>query len=72
MFREWFQIARRPLDKPQYDAFADPLEREEWQGLGWALPLLARLAEPRAVISYPAAERTRREAAGECRRPANA
>lgn len=25
------------------DAFADPLERIEWQGLGWSIPLVARL-----------------------------
>ena len=25
------------------DAFADPLERDEWQGLQWSVPLVARL-----------------------------
>ena len=25
------------------DAFTDPLERAEWQGLGWTVPLVSRL-----------------------------
>lgn len=34
--------------KSRNDAFADPLERPEWQGLGWAVPLISRLASGRS------------------------
>ena len=27
----------------QRGAFADPLERSEWEGLGWSIPLVSRL-----------------------------
>jgi hypothetical protein len=35
------------------DAFADPLERDEWRGLQWSIPLVARLltGNRRAALS---------------------
>jgi hypothetical protein len=72
MSREWFQITRRPLSRTQYDAFADPLEREEWEGLGWVMPLLSRMAETRSPVSHSKPEDMRRVAAERSRRPANA
>jgi hypothetical protein len=37
--------SRAATAKPEgtTDAFADPLERAEWEGLGWSIPLIARL-----------------------------
>ena len=29
--------------KKRRDAFSDPLERAEWEGLGWTIPLVSRL-----------------------------
>ena len=29
--------------KTRRDAFADPLERPEWQGLGWVVTLISKL-----------------------------
>lgn len=38
------QATRVPSKRSrQHGAFADPLERDEWQGLGWSVPLVARL-----------------------------
>jgi hypothetical protein len=69
MSREWFQITKHPLEKPRRDAFADPLEGEEWRGLGWAVPLLSRVTEGRRPMSR--AERQVSRVATE-RHPANA
>lgn len=47
MSREWFQLAKHPFAKPRRDAFADPLQSEEWRGLGWAVALLSWAAKGR-------------------------
>jgi hypothetical protein len=42
MPREWL-IQHRDLDyRRRADAFADPLDRAEWQGLGWMIWLMRR------------------------------
>lgn len=35
--------AAAAMSKNKGGALADPLERPEWQGLGWSVPLVARL-----------------------------
>jgi hypothetical protein len=67
MCREWFQIARHPIDKASHHPLADPLEGEEWRGLGWAVPLLAWWAEGRRPVS-----RHTRDSQVSTRHPANA
>ena len=51
MSREWFEIARPPLDRTRHHAFADPLEGEEWQRLRWVVPLLSWVSEGRTHVS---------------------
>ena len=47
---------------PKTSGLADPLERPEWEGLGWSVPLVARLIagsrpEPRAPQKIKQVER---------------
>lgn len=42
--------------RKQRDAFADPLERDEWQGLGWAVSLASRL-----LAGSPVAQKNHRK-----------
>jgi len=45
LFREFESRDRRT----RRDPFADPLERPEWRGLLWAVPVIARLAARRSA-----------------------
>ena len=40
--RVWIEVHDQAMRKR--DAFADPLEGPEWQGLLWLLPLISRLS----------------------------
>jgi hypothetical protein len=40
----WTQSnAAAATSRRQRDAFADPVEMSEWEGLGWSIPLVSRL-----------------------------
>jgi hypothetical protein len=43
MSRKWFVLTGRSTRNIQRDPLADPLEQEEWRGLGWLVPLLSWL-----------------------------
>ncbi|MBP2446673.1 hypothetical protein [Rhizobium leguminosarum] len=43
LFRE-IEIRNR---RTRHDAFADPLDRPEWRGILWVVPIIARLAARR-------------------------
>jgi hypothetical protein len=45
---------------PKSHAFQDPLEREEWRGLDWLAPLLARLTRARTPDENGPAQQPRR------------
>lgn len=45
LFRE-VEIRNR---RARRDPFADPLERPEWQGFLWTIPIIARLAARRSA-----------------------
>jgi hypothetical protein len=46
----WAHAKAIPVrSKKQHDAFADPLERDEWEGLRWSVPLVSWLVASRSA-----------------------
>lgn len=60
-----FEHARRRPNGKREHPLADPLERPEWQGLGWAVVLMARLSRRRRRLRRPAVS-TRTDAVDRC------
>lgn len=72
MFLNWFLIfehaRKRPGARPEHP-LSDPLERPEWQGLGWAVTLLSRGSRRRRGEKAATAEPSRDPVEG-CYAPA--
>ncbi|MBR0556230.1 hypothetical protein J5J10_11130 [Ciceribacter sp. L1K23] len=52
-----FEHARKRQGARREHPLADPLERPEWQGLGWVVAIFARVSRRRRTVKRAAPER---------------
>lgn len=73
MAKQLFAFTEHPRSrKTRPDPFADPLEREEWQGLLWVVPMLAWLVNGHPAKARVASRSKARKARPASHRPARA